>query len=122
MNLIAYYQSHSDAEAAAAHLRSFGIVTHAGSNTSRVAAGMIISASQVGLWSVLEHQHEDAVALLRDADHEVTTGLSDEELQEFEHMAEQASLNVWNKALFWGLLLCCGLAGLIYYVSMQWYT
>lgn len=88
------------AEDAAMRLRQQGILTHISFKNSFVVSGYVTGAFKVGLWAVLDAQYEDACAYLADENHEITSGLPEEELQQLESASDQHAYTVFNKFLF----------------------
>jgi hypothetical protein len=117
MKLIAYYENAGDADAAALLLRSRGILPYVSSQATKTLRGMIFASSKVGLWAVLDHQFDDAVLLLEDSDHEVSSGLSESEMLSFEDTASRNVFASLNKAIFFGLLLIIAMVWLMLKVA-----
>ena len=88
MQLIQQYYSLLDAEYAALALRQEGIITHISSKHSFNMSGYVTGAFKVGLWSVLDGQHQDACDFICDNNHEVTTGISEQEMVELESSSD----------------------------------
>ena len=80
MQLLRKYTSLIDAQQAAMNLRSCGIATHIAGKESFRAAPMFSGAFYVGLWVVLDHQYDDALALLDDPEHPVRDPLPEEDI------------------------------------------
>ena len=117
MRLIAEYLDLMEAEDAAMRLRREGILTHISSKHSFVISGYVTGAFQVGLWAVLDSQYEDARAYLADENHEVTSGLSEEELSRLETKASQNSYTVFNR-----FLLVTGMLVLLVALALLYFT
>ncbi len=106
MQLIGKYLDLMEAEHAAMRLRQRGILTHISSKHSFSTSGYITGAFEVGLWAILDSQYQDACAYLSDENHEITSGLTEEEMVQFEAKANQSSYNVFNKFIFYtGLIV-----------------
>lgn len=84
MNLIARYESRSQAEERAAFLRSRGIATHVTDMTSLRLNLAHQGRFRAAVWAVLPEQAEDAVALLDDPGHEAKTALNRHEFEQLE--------------------------------------
>lgn len=117
MRLIEQYGDISRAEYVAEKLRRRGILTHISSkrsfNLSRVTTG----ALNVGLWTVLDFQYDDACAVLRNSKHEVTSGLDEEEITQLEFKTQELSTKFFNKILIkLGFLIVTFLCALLYYM------
>jgi len=70
----------------------------------------------VGLWVVLDTQFEGACAYLSDENHEITSGLSEEELSLLETNANQSSYTVSNRFLLVsGILVLTPALALLYF-------
>lgn len=100
MQLIAKYLDLMEAEADALRLRHRGILTHISSKHSFSTSGYITGAFEVGLWAVLDSQYQDACSYLADENHEITSGLPEDELLQFEAETNQSAYNVFNKVIF----------------------
>ena len=86
MKLLSQYYSVPEAEEASSILREKGILTHVSGKTSNTYR-IITGAVKVGLWVVLDQQYSDACELLKNRDHRVSTGLTEQELKEIESKA-----------------------------------
>ena len=75
MKLLDRYESMSEAQERAAFLRSRGIAAHVESTSALRPALAHKTLYSAALWSVLDHQHDDAEALLKNPDHVVTDPL-----------------------------------------------
>ena len=118
MQLIEQYSDLSQAESAANRLRNKGILTHISSKGSYSASRAMTGAFKVGLWAVLDSQYHDACALLINPKHQVTSGLSEEELTQLESQAKEQSVRVFGK-LLWriGFVLLFVIGAIIYVVG-----
>jgi hypothetical protein len=81
----------------------------------------------VGLWAVLDRQFEDACAYLSDENHEITSGLSEEECSLLETNANQCSLletntNLGFYTVFNRFLLASGILVLIRALALLYFT
>lgn len=99
MRLIRQYDDILQAENAAVKLRSLGILTHISAKSSYRISRTISGALRVGLWAVLDFQHEDAHAVLTKPGHMVTTALREEELIKIESQANETSVTFFNGIL-----------------------
>ena len=120
MELLRYFETTAEAENLATLLYSHGIVTHVGSHTGTALGGMIQAVSKVGLWVVLEHQFEDAKALMDDDTHIVSTGLSSEEMAEFEGSGKAYVFGALNKAILGGVVLIGLLIYALIWIGENW--
>ncbi len=71
----------------------------------------------MGLWAVLDRQFEDACAYLSDENHEITSGLSEEEWSLLETNANQSFYTVFNR-----FLLASGILVLIRALALLYFT
>lgn len=55
----------------------------------------------IGLWVVLDHQYEDAMALLLDPDHSVSNALRPEEIQSIKKDIHSGNMSGAFKILAW---------------------
>lgn len=94
-----------EAEAAALQLRHRGILTHISAKHSFSTSGYITGAFEVGLWAVLDSQYQDACAYLADENHEITSGLPEEELLQLEAASNQHAYTAFNKVIFFAGLI-----------------
>ncbi|EDY86119.1 hypothetical protein GP5015_2029 [gamma proteobacterium HTCC5015] len=115
MKLIAEYIDLMQAEDAALRLRAVGILTHISSRHSFVLSGFVTGTYKVGLWAVLDLQHDDATAYLNDEEHLVTSGLSEEDLIALEHRLQNTS-----RATVQRFLWVSGLAILTILLALYW--
>lgn len=107
MKLLERYESMSEAQERAAFLRSRGIAAHVESTSALRPAGAHKSLYSAALWSVLDHQHEDATALLENPDHMVTDPLDAGEmdvLQEEGGQRARATIIRWSLGLLAALI------------------
>jgi hypothetical protein len=78
-----------------------------GENTARILPPFLMS--QAGLWVYLDEQFEDAVHLMMDANHTVTTGINVDEFYKV-LPAEEEQTNMVNKVLkdlaLYAILFC----------------
>jgi len=84
VKLLQRYESMSEAHERAAFLRSRGIAAHVEGTTALRPAIAHKSLYNAALWSVLDHQHDDAQALLENPDHVVTDPLDSGEMDTLE--------------------------------------
>lgn len=85
MKLLCQFDNEVEAEQLALRLRSRGIMPHVSSSSTRHLGVHNAGSRSLGVWAVLEAQHNDAQALLDDPDHEVTHALSEEEMMAIEN-------------------------------------
>ena len=117
MQLLSKFNTVNDAEGAAALLKAHGIVTHVASHTGTTLNGVLHGVTEVAVWCVLDHQFEDARALLLNDQHLVTTGLSELEMEEFETSGSSYVFRSLNRALAAGVVLIVLLIGALYWMS-----
>lgn len=117
MLLIGNFEDVASADHAAEMLLSQGIMTHVSSRDTKLLGTRVSGFIKAGLWVVLEHQHEDAIQYLNNDRHIVTTGLSPEEIAEFESLAKASTFQSFNKALIWGVLLIFAMGYLLFKVA-----
>lgn len=84
MQLLRKYHSLLDAQQDAMNLRSRGVATHISGKESYRAAPIFSGVFYVSLWVVLDHQYDDALALLDDPDHTVNDPLPAEDIDVLE--------------------------------------
>ena len=103
MQLIGQYHNESEADLIAAKLEEQGILTFISGRESlrlmRYRAGIF----DVGLWVVLDHQYDDAIALLNDPGHTVESPLTAEEMAYLRAQASSQSSSLFNKFLMVGV-------------------
>ena len=119
MLLIGNFEDVESADYAAELLRMQGIMTHVSSRDTKLLGSRVSGFIKSGLWVVLEHQHEDAIEFLNNDSHIVTTGLSPEEIAEFEALAKESSFDAFNKAIMWGLVLIAVLGYGLYTLAVN---
>lgn len=103
MNLVARYSDVESAEEAAMLLKSHGIPTHVSSSGIKSLKHFIHSNVEAGLWVLIDRQVDDALKVLEDPDHKVTTGLSRDELLELSTNAESRVFDTLNKGIMYGV-------------------
>jgi len=107
MKLLERYESMTKAQERGAFLRSRGIAAHVESTSALRPVGAHKSLYNAALWSVLDHQHEDAAALLENPDHVVTDPLDAGEMdvlqEEGGHLA-RATIIRWSLGLLAALI------------------
>jgi len=107
VKLLERYESMTEAHERAAFLRSRGIAAHVESTSALRPAGAHKSLYNAALWSVLDHQHEDAAALLDNPDHVVADPLDDSEMEELQEEGGQrarATIIRWSLGLLAALI------------------
>ena len=105
MRILARYPTRSEAEERAAFLRAHGILPHVTNTASLLrAVGLRKDRSQAALWTVIEAQHDDALALLANPDHEVDAQLDPEQLAQLEAEGGAAA----QRLLFRGMMMLAG--------------
>lgn len=117
MKLLAYFETSQEADTLALLLNSHGIVTHTSSQASKALGGVSYGVVRVGMWAVLDHQHEDAMALIENPNHIVTTGLSPEEKSDFEEQAGDQVFSSLNKAILIGMGLIVVMAWMMFKIA-----
>ena len=102
MKLIRNYHDISDAQQVAEQLRQQGIVTHI---SSKGLHGYFRVAIKVGLWAVLDDQYEDAVKYIADPTHQISSGLSQAQIETLQHEVRDSSFAMMNNAIVYGVVL-----------------
>lgn len=113
MKLLERYESMTEAQERAAFLRSRGIAAHVESTSALRPAGAHKSLYSAALWSVLEHQHDDAAALLENPDHVVNDPLDSGEMDELQ---EEGGHRARATIIRWSLGLLAALIALAAYL------
>ena len=117
MKLIRNFDRVEDADEASMLLASRGIVTHISSRNTKLLATGFLWFIKIGLWAVLEHQHQDAQKLLDDDQHVVSTGISSQQMQTFSEVAGERVFQMLNKALYVGIALIVVMIVVIYQLN-----
>lgn len=105
MRIVARYPSRSEAEERAAFLRAHGIVPHVSNTTSLLRSmGLRKDRSQAALWVLLDAQHDDAVALLDNPDHQPASAMDADTMAAMESEGSLAA----QRLLFKGVMLLAG--------------
>jgi hypothetical protein len=113
MKLLERYESMTEAQERAAFLRSRGIAAHVESTSALRPAGAHKSLYNAALWSVLDHQHQDAAALLENPDHVVTDPL---DAGEMDVLQEEGGSRARATIIRWSLGLLAALIALAAYL------
>lgn len=105
MRILARYPTRSEAEERAAFLRAHGILPHVTQTGSLLRTlGLHKDRSQAALWAVIDTQHDDALALLANPDHEIDAILDPEQLEDLETESSAAA----QQLLFRGMMFLAG--------------
>ena len=119
MKLIEHINFNSDIDTAVLLLKSRGILaSNSSENVNIPRSSRAARFIKQGVWIHLNHQYQDAVSLLQDKNHEVTTGLTEEEIT---HLTD-ASKSQFNKLvnyLFFAVGVIVVSFCLIYYFSLS---
>ena len=118
MKLIAKFKSTTDADSASMQLSSMGIVTHVSQRGTKNLGLPIDGLVDAGLWAVLDYQFDDAVKFINDNNHVITTGLSEEELIQFNKSAGDTVFKSLNRAIMYGVGIIILLLIAMYYMGM----
>ena len=116
MKLIARYEDALEAEDIAARLEHVGILAYVSSANSHLFGRIQTGALKVGLWIVLEHQYEDALAYLQNEKREITTALTAEEIEELKVRTQSASYDFFNRVLIYAAGFILVAAAALWYV------
>lgn len=115
MKILKQYYDLSEAETLAEKLESKGIVTYISSKRSHELSRIRTGAFKVGLWAVLDHQFQDAMAFLSNSKHKITTGVSPEEMVQLKKQAKVSAYNSLNKFLIYTF---CGIGLLAFIIYL----
>lgn len=88
MELLRQHCAIQEAEHLAALLRSRGIVIFISNKQTHVTGSFTTGANSVSLWVVLKNQFDDAEALINNEEHNVTTGLNENEFKILEKQVQ----------------------------------
>ncbi|BFM13516.1 hypothetical protein R50072_36690 [Simiduia litorea] len=99
MILLREYENEVDAKNLAERLRAKGIFTHVSSRQSKRIGAFATGALKVGVWSVLDHQAKDAIALLSNSRHQVENPLTEGEMVEIEAKINSSGGALFNAAI-----------------------
>lgn len=113
MHMVAKYETRSEADERAAFLQAHGIATHVSDMVSLRPNLAHQGQFRAGLWVVLDAQHDDAIALLKDPDHDVGSSLSGEEMARLEG---EGAIEARNTLMKWLLLIAAGLGATALFV------
>lgn len=106
-----------DAEEVAARLERNGILAYVSSTNSHLFGRIQSGALKVSLWIVLDHQYDDAADYLQNENHEITTALTPDEIEELRSKTKDASTVFFNRVLVVaGILLLIFGAALWYFL------
>ncbi|WP_281213753.1 hypothetical protein [Shewanella insulae] len=111
MILLKEYESEIDAKSLAERLRAKGIFTHVSSRQSKRIGAFATGALKVGVWSVLDHQATDAIALLSNNRHQVENPLTEEEMVELETKIDSPGGALYNAAILTLSVMALALVG-----------
>ncbi|AKS41567.1 hypothetical protein [Wenzhouxiangella marina] len=109
MKLLERYEFAEEAQERAAFLRSRGIAAHVESLTALRPAAAHRNLYHAALWAILDHQADDAEALLKDPDHLVRDPLDEREMNELIEVGGDQARRTMIK---WGLIALAGLLAL----------
>lgn len=119
MILLREYFSSSDASDDAKKLEWQGIPTHVSSQKSHSLLSIHTGAIKVGLWILLNHQHDDAVAYLNNNNHLVTTGLTEKQLKRLKKQASVSAYHYINKILIYTGTIAIVCVIIIFYLTVN---
>lgn len=90
MILLKEFDNLIDAESLAGRLRSEGVLTHISGKHANHLGPAVTGPIKVGVWIVLDHQAQDAEALLINSEHQVAQPLTEEEMVMLEAQGDHA--------------------------------
>jgi len=91
-------------------------MTHVSSKHAYTMSGVITGAFKVGLWAVLDSQYQDACAYTLDFEHEITSGISEEEILKLETEASHHAENVFSGFLTYSVVGFVTIMGLLFWL------
>ena len=101
MKLLQTYEDQWEAEEVASALEAVGIPAYVSATNSHLFGRMQSGALKTGLWISLNHQYDDAMAVLQNPEHIVTTGLSPEEMSVIRDQTGVYAFRFFNRVLLW---------------------
>ena len=93
MILLRQFHNSTDADSLSSRLRGKGIYTFVSSKRSYRLSSIYTGAFKVGVWAVLDNQHQDAIELLKNKRHAVQNPLTEEEMRKLDQSFKDPSLN-----------------------------
>ncbi len=123
MKLVTEFPHLDDAEACAATLEAKGIATYVSNrHTNQLLQPFHRANSFAGLWVVVDHQLDDALALLDNPDHVVRDPLPSTDIAKIKASVHSGNLNTVISFLFKMLLAALGFAAAIVLLYRLWPT
>ncbi len=93
-------------------LESKGIPVFVGNETSAQNLGIVLATRRYAFWVVFDEQFEDALALLKDREHEVSNPVDiDAYYREMDHVREKSTENLFNKMMLFLVVLALAIIG-----------
>ncbi|WP_299878225.1 hypothetical protein [uncultured Cocleimonas sp.] len=117
MKLLEEFYDLSEAEEIANKLENKGILTFISSKRSLHQPMRLGGTLTVGLWIVLNNQYSDAVSLLKDKKHIVTSALSPEEITTLKEQSKSATFSTFNNFIAYSILVICLILGGVYFAA-----
>ena len=93
MKLLKQYQSLQQAQQESSRLEGLGMLAYVSSENSHHLGVNVTGAFNVGLWAVLENQHDDALKCLDDPLHLPSSALSPQELIAVKNQGGEQAMN-----------------------------
>lgn len=115
MILLKEFDNLIDAESLAERLRSNGVLTHISGKHANHLGPAVTGAIKVGVWVVLDHQAQDAKALLINTQHQVMQPLTEEEMI----MLEAQGNHAIGKLGLYAALAVLGIIGFIAFIVLR---
>ncbi len=100
MKLLREFTDMSEADRLSERLRAKGIMTHISSTNSKQLGAITTGAVKVGVWSVLNEQANDAIALLSNNKHSVENPLTEEQMQFLETESKMETATFVNGLIY----------------------
>ena len=116
MKFLQEFENVEAAEIVVTQLRQVGILSHFSVDGSSTKGGILPDRHFISLYTVLENQHEDAVAYLTNKNHSVTTGLSKQEIENIDKSLKDGASASLNNALAVGIII---VLGILIYILLQ---
>lgn len=115
MILLKEFDSLIDAESLAGRLRSSGVLTYISGKHANHLGPAVTGPIKVGVWVVLDHQAQDAEALLINNEHQVKQPLTEEEMITLEAQGKHAI----GKLGIYAALAVLGIIGFVAFIVLR---
>ncbi len=115
MILLKEFDSLIDAESLSERLRSAGVLTHISGKHANHLGPAVTGPIKVGVWVVLDHQVQDAEALLINSEHHVAQPLTEEEMV----MLEAQGKHAIGKLGIYAALAVLGIIGFVAFIFIR---